>query len=116
MSRFGGTECSACTIDCATCSLDASGSQALNHERECKASGENNVIIAGNVCWDRAEEPVQRLIYHLTRMTPQDAWKPERMQKLLEAYNEAEEALGLCPRGPSFREEMSLSRCVTPAV
>jgi hypothetical protein len=102
--------------DCSTCSVDASGSHALNHERECTATADDNVIIAGNVSWENVRWPVQKLIHRLTRMSPKDAWKPERMQELLAAYRDAEAALATCPRGPAFREEMKRSLCSTPVL
>lgn len=102
--------------DCSACSVDASGSHALNHERECTATADDNVILAGNVSWENARWTVQKLIHSLTRMTPKDAWKPERMRELLAAYREAEAALATCPRGPAFREEMNISLCSTPVL
>lgn len=102
--------------DCSACSQDASGSQALNHERECSASRDDNVIIAGNVSWRNAQWSIQQLIHHLIRMTPKDAWRPDRMRDLLAGYREAEEALARCPRAVSFREEMNISMCSTPVL
>ncbi|CAE8590643.1 unnamed protein product [Polarella glacialis] len=92
--------------DCSNCTVDAEGSHALNHERECSAESSGAVILSSNVEISAAMPEVEQLVTMLAGMTTKDAWRPDKMRELLDAYDAAEAALQRCPRIPvAFRLE-----------
>lgn len=93
--------------NCSTCTIDATGSHALNHERECEATV-GAVILVGNVDSTLAMPQVERLLRLLVSMKPADGWQPSRMRELLQAYDDAEVALATCPRAPAERKEITI--------
>eukprot|EP00929_Paragymnodinium_shiwhaense_P107515 TRINITY_DN73630_c0_g1_i1.p1 TRINITY_DN73630_c0_g1~~TRINITY_DN73630_c0_g1_i1.p1 ORF type:complete len:641 (+),score=103.68 TRINITY_DN73630_c0_g1_i1:70-1992(+) len=87
------------------CCSTADGEHSLNHERENDAKA-GTVMIVGNLDITPAMEELRSLLVILTTYVPSDAWKPKRMQAMLDAFDAMQAALEKCPRVASYRQEL----------